>query len=562
MNIEIKNKLSRRNFIRVAGAGGLVLYLESRLGVRSASARTLPRIPDISPIDRFLGDKAPAKFFADSEPERAHAVLWNKASFLSSYNNRIPAPQERVPLVVIGGGISGLTTAYLLRDFKPIVLEQAPNFGGNSKGQSWRGIDYAIGAAYLVKPDEGSDIEKLLQELHLGSKWREKGDGEPFELNGAVKEHFWSGAAQDSGAAQFKKLSSYFQSIWDGEGEPFPEIPVIENEQRSYINKLDSISFRTHLEKVAGGALDPLIEAAMEQYCWSSFGGTLSEISAASGLNFYCAEFGEILALPGGNAAVAERLLTKIAEETTTANLRVNSLVFDVTVTDDGVLVTYRDEKEEIRSIHAKAAVLAIPKFIAGRVLNGIEDDRMTAIRRLRYRSYLVANVLINGSLDKEFYDLYLLGDGKINNQDLVGSVREQKVTDVILGNFASPTSKDTVLTLYRGFPYDGVRAELYIPGSYERFRAEFETQIFDQILPLLKLKKGSVVDIRIARWGHPLPLAATGLIAEGVPDTLRKPFKEKVFFVEQDNWALPAFETAVGEALHFAPLIRKKLQA
>jgi len=32
------------------------------------------------------------------------------------------------------------------------------------------------------------------------------------------------------------------------------------------------------------------------------------------------------------------------------------------------------------------------------------------------------------------------------------------------------------------------------------------------------------------------------------------------VFFVEQDNWALPSFETAVGEAWHFAPRVAKAL--
>jgi hypothetical protein len=33
------------------------------------------------------------------------------------------------------------------------------------------------------------------------------------------------------------------------------------------------------------------------------------------------------------------------------------------------------------------------------------------------------------------------------------------------------------------------------------------------------------------------------------------------VFFVEQDNWALPAFETAVTEALTFAPLVEGVLE-
>jgi hypothetical protein len=41
----------------------------------------------------------------------------------------------------------------------------------------------------------------------------------------------------------------------------------------------------------------------------------------------------------------------------------------------------------------------------------------------------------------------------------------------------------------------------------------------------------------------------------------LRAPFRERVCFVEQDNWMLPAIETSLGEAIHFAPQIRTQLE-
>ncbi|HEX2725967.1 MAG TPA: hypothetical protein VHN20_09130, partial [Beijerinckiaceae bacterium] len=81
-------------------------------------------------------------------------------------------------------------------------------------------------------------------------------------------------------------------------------------------------------------------------------------------------------------------------------------------------------------------------------------------------------------------------------------------------------------------------------------------------LLPLFGFGAADVKDYRLARWGHPLPLAATGLIANGVVDTLRRPMADKVFFVEQDNWAVPAIETAIGESLVFAPQIADRLGA
>ena len=556
----MKTNSSRRSFIKVLGAGALTLYL-GRLPLAFSKAELNSIIDAISPIDRSLGDVASRKFFGDEDPERAHAVLWNKASFLSSYGGKIPEPKERVPLVIVGAGISGLTLGYLLKDHQPIILDQAQRFGGNSKGQSWKGLDYSIGAAYIVKPEEDTPIFKLLKELGINKIGKEKSDEGPFELNGSLHEDFWKGETDQSAKEQFKKLSAYFQSVNEGEEIQFPDIPIEDTDQRSYIDELDKVSFKEHIQKIAGGKLNKQIEAALEQYCWSSFGGAFSEISAAAGLNFYCAEFGTLLALPGGNSCVAEKLTTQIAKSVPKENLRSSSLVFDVSVVDDGVLVSYRDSSAQIHSIHAKAVALCCPKFVVSKILNGIEEKRIEAIRKLRYRSYLVGNVLLKGSLSRNFYDLYLLGDGDVSKGSLE-SAREQKVTDVVLANFAQPDKNHTILSLYRGFPFDGVRAEIYIPGAYDRFRLEFEDQISNTILPLLGKQKADIVDIRIARWGHPLPLAATGLIAEGIPDIIREPFKEKVFFVEQDNWALPAFETSVTEALTWAPEITKILKA
>ncbi len=48
----------------------------------------------------------------------------------------------------------------------------------------------------------------------------------------------------------------------------------------------------------------------------------------------------------------------------------------------------------------------------------------------------------------------------------------------------------------------------------------------------------------------------ASGLIAQGVCDTLRRPFQDHVFCVNQDNWALPAVETCLLEAAYQAPRV------
>ena len=554
--------LSRRQALKVISGTGLALYFSPMLfDPRRALAATGESDADFlrrfSPIDRTLEDKAFPDYFGDN-PTRAHQILWNKQGFVAGA--KAPVSTEKASVVVIGGGISGLTTAYLLRQHKPIVLEQARRFGGNAQGHSWRGVEYAIGAAYACEPGEDTDILKLFTELGLTEKWKLKEGEDPVALKGKIFKEFWTGETEPDPKArgQFETLSGYFKKVLDGTELSYPDIPIVDEEKREYVEGLDAKSFRVHLEELAGGALHPHIETAIEHYCWSSFGASSTEVSAACGVNFYAAEFGNLVVFPGGNGAIAEALFQKLTKEISPANLRCEALVYDVAVTDGGVTVSYQDGEGKVRRIEAKAVVMACPKFVAAKLIDGLEQERIDAIRKLRYHSYLVANVCLTNAHRDPFYDLYLLGEGSTKSAQFQEHTRKQKITDVILATFAHADQKSTVLTLYRGLPYDGARAELFAQDSYKKYREEFEKQIVDEVLPLLKRKKQEIVDLRVARWGHPLPVAAPGLIRDGVVATMRKPFKERVFFVEQDSWALPAIETALTEAFTWAPEIEK----
>jgi salicylate hydroxylase len=77
------------------------------------------------------------------------------------------APRNRKPVVVAGGGLGGLASALALsrRNFKVVVLEQAPQFGEIGAGiqlapNAWHAID-ALGVGELVKK-EAVFIERLL----------------------------------------------------------------------------------------------------------------------------------------------------------------------------------------------------------------------------------------------------------------------------------------------------------------------------------------------------------------------------------------------------------------
>lgn len=154
---------SRRAILKLIGLGTSALYLPGLAGCRpaptdtpatkSAANSVADPFQAISPIDRTLPEKAPLRYSGD-DPGRAHRILWDKPGYVAAKGG-LPEPSEKAPLAIVGGGLSGLASAYLLRKHRPVLLERAERFGGNSRGESWRGVDYAIGAAYFVKPETG-----------------------------------------------------------------------------------------------------------------------------------------------------------------------------------------------------------------------------------------------------------------------------------------------------------------------------------------------------------------------------------------------------------------------
>jgi hypothetical protein len=547
---------SRRAMLKLMGASAAAGCLPGPSVAQGSDAEWLRRF---GPIDRTLGERAPAAFSGD-QPERAHGILWDKPAYLAR-SGPIPVPEERVPLVVIGGGMSGLLTAYLLRDFRPVVLERAARFGGNSRGESWDGVDYSIGAAYFLQPAKGSALAGLMSELGVDKLWRVREQEDPVVWNGKPYRGFWQGATAPDAKPQFDRLAAHFRTVFEErEGYTFPQIPILAPAKRAGVERLDRATLREHLLSAMGERLHPHLDSAIEAFCWAAFAASASEISAAAGLNFLASEVAKVVVTPGGNAAVAERALGRILGAVAPGNLRAGCVVFDAAVHADGVTVAYEDPQGRVRSIRARAAVMACPKFVAVRVLRDLEPARLAAIRQLRYHAYLVGNVLLKGAVPEEFYDMFMIGDGQLVSGDPIATSEKLRITDVSLGTFARPRADRSVLTLYRPIPHLGGRGTIFAPGAYERYRAEFEDSIERLVLPLVAKSSADLVDLRIARWGHPIPVAARGLIAGGVIDAIRAPFRERVFFVEQDNWMLPALETCANEALLWAPRVRALL--
>jgi len=445
---------------------------------------------------------------------------------------------EREPLVdavVVGAGISGLTAARALArgGLRVRVIEQARVPGGNSKSEKWADVEYSIGAAYFTRPDPGSDLDRLYQGLGVTERAALVPKGEALFAR-RLRTEFWNGGTDPAHAAATRRIRDAWREMLDAR---YPEIPWTAETggwSREQFERADREPFARTLESLGA---PPHVRAFCEYYCWSSFGGAAEEISTYAALNFLTAEFGEILALPGGNAAIARALIADL--DRLGVPIATGRLAARVRREGDGIEVAAL-HGGEVERLPARACVLAVPRFIARRIVEDFPAPRTAIVERMKWRAYIVANVLLARRPRADWYDAY-----RIEPLD----AHDCGFTDLILADFAvSKRTHRSVITAYRALPYDGGRTELLAEEDFTRHRDAVRRDLAPW-LDALGLASKDVVDINLARWGHPLVLAQPGQLASGDLETLAAPFG-RVTFAHQDRYGVPAIENAIAAGL------------
>jgi protoporphyrinogen oxidase len=515
--------------------------------------------------------------FTGDDLELGHKLLFNPDDILRAGRPEIHPDVHDV--VVIGGGLAGLTVAYKLKDQKVLLLEAAPETGGVSKSENWQGIEYAIGAAYIIDPDPDSEDPRelagfqLLEELDLRTRAEDLtqvGDRQR-RLSGDANHCVFSNRRVIPKAQVYTRRNrQFFEHVLDS--DDYPSVPA---EDPALVDALDRISFRGFLEnaalqrKIYGravGPISPLGWEAIEYYCWGAFGTTARETSAYHGLNFFAAEFGDILVFPGGNAFITKRLHERIRRDdpariqTGAWALRVEKDAegFSATTWQNGTLHQYR----------ARSIVFSAPLFLAPAIIPSLPEAQRRAISTLEYRSYVVANVLLRRPADRIFthrafrdgYELtrvHGIDVGKVPAEE----ISNQKVfSDAILADF--PTGRHpthAVLTVYRPYPYPAGRSELS-SVTYEQLEEEIRREVLAG-LGAHGLRADDIEGIRLTRWGHPMIVTRPGQLADG---TMRSAAQSQpgLYFAHTDVQGAPAYENALAAAFDAANEITKHLAA
>jgi hypothetical protein len=170
-----------------------------------------------------------------------------------------------------------------------------------------------------------------------------------------------------------------------------------------------------------------------------------------------------------------------------------------------------------------------------------------------------VANVLLHSPIERDFYDCFLLGDGLHYPMNADQLEQTPIVTDMLRGDYTREHGPRSVLTLYWPLSWASARFTLLLNEPYQHYTELLVPQI-RRMLKLLDVPESAVHQVRLTRWGHAMPIPRPGLIANGTVETAARPIDSSVFFVNQDNWALPAVENSVLDAKAVTDTIRGML--
>jgi glycine/D-amino acid oxidase-like deaminating enzyme len=300
-----------------------------------------------------------------------------------------PTPVERVkmPVVIIGGGMAGLSAAWWLkkrgfRDF--VLLEMEAAAGGNSRSGKNGVSEYPWGAHYVPVPNTKSPlVRELFEELGLMAN----GELEERHLCHSPQERLylhgrWQYGLEPEvalgarGREQFQRFDETVRRLHDTGNWTIPHALGRVDEA------LERMPFAAWLR--ANGYDAPELLWYLDYSTRDDYGTSVGDCSAWAGLHYFAArdhdEKGPFT-WPEGNGWILKRLLAGAA-----AHVRTDETVYQVRRLDRAWHVLTPK-----RSYLAESVIWAAPSFLASYVAEGAP-----AAEGFSYSPWVTANVTLD----------------------------------------------------------------------------------------------------------------------------------------------------------------------
>lgn len=296
-----------------------------------------------------------------------------------------PVRRVRVPVVVVGGGIAGLSAAWQMQrhgfgDF--VVLEMEDEAGGNARAGVNDVSAFPWAAHYVPVPGPQATLAReLFADLGVlrDDVWDERhlcfSPHERLFFGGTWHEGLESAAL---GPVERAEMARFFERVGELRESGEFTIPSALGRRAS---SLDSVSMAAWMERE--GFRSPSVRWYADYGCRDDYGAPLADTSAWAGLHYFAArepqETGP-LTWPEGNAWIVRQLLERMGDRVVTG-----AMVHRVERSGSGVRVLAGDTEYQ-----ADAVVWAAPSFLAQRLVEGAPRVDFT------YSPWLVANLTLD----------------------------------------------------------------------------------------------------------------------------------------------------------------------
>ncbi len=274
--------------------------------------------------------------------------------------------QEKIyDSVIVGGGISGITAGYMLRDKDILLLEGEDRFGGRVMTEDVNGAINNIGTQFFTV--EESTFFHLIKEL--GVEWVTYDPGEEqnfFHIENKVYDNLDEFFSKDV----LEQAEKFIAKI--NEQEEIFKLPSTDPRWQEQAAK-SIVEFEQGYSK----ELISLVNTYMRGACISKPEHTSAGMGAHLALDIF--KTGDMGFVEGGFQKITDAMVSKL-------DGKVMNEAEVIKVEEDNGIVTIsykKDGKEQM--VKSKSAIIAVPPQIALKIVPGIPEKKRKAMEKVKY---------------------------------------------------------------------------------------------------------------------------------------------------------------------------------
>ena len=480
---------------------------------------------------------------------------------------RVEVPPDAwtdVQVVIVGGGVAGLTAAWHLQrsgfeNFVLLELEPAP--GGTSRSGSNSQISFPWGAHYIPAPmKDNTALISLLDEM--GVLEGKDQDGEPivaeqFLCRDPEERMFYKGrwyeglylhagasADDDQQMQNFNEEVNRWVSWRDAKGRRAFTLPVSACSDDADVTELDRVSMGEWMNQ--RGFTSPRLRWWVNYACRDDYGMTLDQTSAWAGLFYFCArvlkpnvESQSLITWPEGNGRLVNHLVNQVK-----AQVQLGRAVVELAPVQGGVeVVTVDSSGREPHGYRAQRVIFAAPQFMARYVIRPYRENPPSHLSEFQFGSWMVANLTLKDRPKASSQrDFPLAWDNVLYESESLGYVVATHQRGIDRG--------PTVFTYYYPLCDDDPRA------ARTRLLETDWRGWADVALTDLSRAHTDIRDLverlDVMRWGHAMIRPRAGFMWGAARREGAKPFRS-IHFAHSELSGVALFEEAFDQGLRAA---------